>query len=660
MPIKLLPVHLVNKIAAGEVIERPASVVKELVENSIDAGAGRIDIVIEDGGRRLIQVTDNGCGMGPEDLALAFSPHATSKLVGEDDLFAIATLGFRGEALASVASISHARIQSRRPDDAGGCEVEASGGEIARVRPCPAAPGTTVTIRDLFFNTPARRKFMRTATTEIGHIVEQLTRLALPHPQVAFTLKHNGREMKNLPAAGGTAQRAADLFGQELGEGLLPIVRRGGGKISVAGLIAPPAGARATAKWQYFFLNGRYIRDRLLSHGLREAFRGRIDPNRWPAAFVFIHVPPAEVDVNVHPTKIEVRFQDSQAVHGELLAALKETLSRAELNPGAKFAAATPAPAAAPATAQAGNGIDVEPGYEGPEQLAEERRASLREALADFFKSAPKPQPSLDFPNQPPRTWQGSQHMPRVCSAHEAALAAEGPRMSPGLVENRPAHAPADAQGPTDIGKYEPAEAATPLAAAFDVAAPAAMQVHNSYLIIQTPDGIEIVDQHALHERILYNELRARLADGKLAGQRMLIPATLPVSPAEAARLEQHADLLARLGIEVSQFGPNTMAVQQFPSLLAGRGVSPPEFLREMLDRLAEDETVDSERLIEDALAMMSCKAAVKAGQPLTAQEIDSLLERARTAEKSSACPHGRPTTLRLTLKDLEKQFHRT
>jgi DNA mismatch repair protein MutL len=232
--------------------------------------------------------------------------------------------------------------------------------------------------------------------------------------------------------------------------------------------------------------------------------------------------------------------------------------------------------------------------------------------------------------------------------------------MSPGLVENRPAHAPADAQGPTDFGKYEPAEAVPPLAAAFVVAAPAAMQVHNSYLVIQTPDGIEIVDQHALHERILYNELRARLADGRLAGQRMLIPATLPVSPAEAARLEQHAGLLGRLGIEVSQFGPNTMAVQQFPSLLAGRGVDPASFLREMLDRLAEDETIDSERLIEDVLAMMSCKAAVKAGQSLTAQEIDSLLERARTAEKSSACPHGRPTTLRLTLKDLEKQFHRT
>ncbi len=640
MAIAVLPTHLVNKIAAGEIIDRPASVVKELVENSIDAGADRIDVAIADGGRKLIQVTDNGCGLSPEDLALAFRPHATSKLAGEDDLFAIATLGFRGEALASIASISHARIQTRRREDAGGCVVEASGETVGQVRPCPAAPGTTITIRDLFFNTPARRKFMRTATTEIGHIAEQITRLALPHPRVAFTLTHNGREMKNLPATPGTAQRATDLFGQELGEALLPIIRRGGGTITVAGLVAPPAGARATGKWQYFFLNGRFIRDRLLSHALREAFRGRIDPNRWPAAFVFIQIPPAEVDVNVHPTKIEVRFQNSQAMHGEVLAALKETLARAELNPGAKVASVTPMPGV---TGQrAATEIVNEQGYEGPEQLADQRRASLREAMADFFKSAPTPQAKLEFPAQPPRSWQ----TPRSTS-----------------------HAPADSGEPAEpagLHVAEPEDRAGAPGAPIDIPQPsgadgfAAMQVHNSYLVIQTPDGLEIIDQHALHERILYNELRARLADGRLAGQRMLIPATFSVCAAEAALLEQHADLLGRLGIEVSPFGPNTMAVQQFPSLLADRGVNPDEFLRELLDRLTEDETLDSERLLEDVLAMMSCKAAVKAGDPLTAQEIDSLLDRARTAEKSSACPHGRPTTLRLTLKDLEKQFHRT
>jgi len=646
MAIEILPVHLVNKIAAGEVVERPASVVKELVENSIDAGADRVAVAVADGGRKLIQVTDNGCGMGPEDLALAFRSHATSKIAGEDDLFAITTLGFRGEALASIASISHARIQTRRRDDAGGCEIEASDEGIGQVRPCPAAPGTTITIRDLFFNMPARRKFMRTATTEIGHIVEQITRLALPHPRVAFTLTHNGREMKNLPATAGTAQRATDLFGEELGEALLPIVRRGGGKVTVAGLLAPPAGARATSKWQYFFLNGRHIRDRLLSHALREAFRGRIDPNRWPAAIIFIQVPPEQVDVNVHPTKIEVRFQDTQAVHGELLAALKETLARAELKPGAKVTSVASAPggtgavgaAVGPASAE----IDNEPAREGAEQLADQRRASLREALADFFKSAPKPQPKLGFPSQPPRSWQTACSTSHAPAGNGEPTAPAGPNVAEPEDRARAHGVPVDTAQPTGA------------------AAPAAMQIHNSYLVIQTPDGLEIIDQHALHERILYDELHARLAKGRLTGQRMLIPATFSVSAAEVDTLTQHADLLARLGIEVSSFGPDKMAVQQFPNLLAARGVSPDEFLRELLDRLAEDETLDSERLLENVLAMMSCKAAVKAGDPLTAQEIDSLLDRARGAEKSSACPHGRPTTLRLTLKDLEKQFHRT
>jgi DNA mismatch repair protein MutL len=301
MSIRVLPIHLVNKIAAGEVVERPASVVKELVENAIDAGASRIEITVEDGGQRLISVSDDGCGMNAEDAALAFSPHATSKISGEDDLFAISSLGFRGEALASIAAISHANIRTRRAADPAGSEISAAGEEIGEVRPCAAPPGTTITIRDLFFNTPARRKFMKTASTEFGHVAEQVTRLALPHPQIAFRLVHNGRETQNLPAAGSTAQRVADLFGRELADLLIPIRPRGG-TIAVAGLASPPAAARATAKWQYLFLNGRYIRDRLLSHALRESYRGLLDPQRSPVAFIFINVPPADVDVNVHPT----------------------------------------------------------------------------------------------------------------------------------------------------------------------------------------------------------------------------------------------------------------------------------------------------------------------------------------------------------------------
>ena len=644
--IRVLPTHLVNKIAAGEVIERPASVVKELIENALDAGTTRIDVTVEDGGRRLMQVTDDGGGMGADDLARAFLPHATSKIAAEDDLSHIATMGFRGEALASIASVSHARIQSRRREDDSGFVIEASGGEISEVRPCAAAPGTTVTIRDLFFNTPARRKFMRTTNTELGHVVEQVARLALPHPEVAFTLTHNGREVKNLPAAETTVQRAGAVFGRELADCLLPLIRRGGA-IDVSGLIAPPAAARGTSKWQYYFLNGRYIRDRLLGHAVREAFRGRIDPSRWPVALVFLELDPAAVDVNVHPTKIEVRFQNSQLVHGEVLAALTETLNRAELNPDAVVQprGPLPLPAQTGEAAPAGEG----PALDGDD---EQRRQSLRQALADFFKSAPPPQPRLSFPethasrtsatvrdSSPPRP-----EAPATGSIVDRALSVGGPVGGPG-------EGPAGSGMPAPPGD-RPGEPAPPAARA--------IQIHNSYIVAAVEDGLVIIDQHALHERLIYNELRGRLARGRLAGQRLLIPATFPVTPTEADRLSTFAALLSRVGIEVAPFGPDTMAVQQFPTLLSERDVAPIPFVREVLDQLAEDETTDPERLLAGVLEVMACQAAVKAGDPLGPAEIESLLARARDAEKGSACPHGRPTTLKMTLRDLEKQFRRT
>ena len=619
MTIQVLPVFLVNKIAAGEVIERPASVLKELVENSLDAGAGRIDVAVEDGGKKLISVTDDGTGMTGEDLALAFAPHATSKIAAASDLASIRTMGFRGEALASVAAVSHAHIRTRRREDDGGCEVEASGDTVGRPRPCAAATGTTVTVRDLFFNTPARRKFMRTTNTELGHINEHLARLALPHPKVAFTLTHNGREIQNLPPADSIRRRVTDLFGEDLGGGLIPVASRDE-QVDITGLIAQPAAARGSSRWQYFFLNGRYIRDRLLAHALREAYRGLIDPARWPVAFLFVRIDPAEVDVNVHPTKIEVRFRDSRLVHGELLATLRETLNRANLTPTASLDAAGDAP----------------PAGAGAEEAMARRRASLRDAMADFFKSAPAPPHSGGFPQ------------------HRA------PGTSPPEPPRRPREAPPTpfAPGGAPAVRSQPA----PYAGA-PAEARAAIQVHDSYIVAPDADGLVIIDQHALHERLIYNDLKRRLADGEapvLTAQRLLIPETIEVTATEAAALDAHRELLASLAIEVDAFGPNTVAVQQFPSLLAERGVPAGAFLREILDHLAEDETTAPERLLENVLEMMACKAAVKAGDALTAQELVELLARREEAEKASACPHGRPTTLKLTLKDLEKQFRRT
>ncbi len=636
-----------NKIAAGEVIERPASVVKELVENAIDAGASRIDVAVEDGGRKLISVSDDGAGMAAEDLAMAFAPHATSKIACEDDLERIETMGFRGEALASIASVSHAHIRTRRreaggaPGDAGGHEIEASGETLGPVRPCASAPGTTVTVRDLFFNTPARRKFMRTANTEMGHIGEQVARLALPHPQIAFSLTHNGRQVQKLPAADSTLQRAADLFGTETAQSLIPIIQRRG-RVGVAGLISRPDGARATAQWQYFFLNGRYIRDRLLSHALREAYRGVIDPSRCPVALVFVSIDPAEVDVNVHPTKIEVRFRDSQAVHSELLASLRDTLNRANLSPTAMIdAPQAPAQSAADAAPPNQPSAPAAPLDETRPSSPQDqkRQASLRQALADFFRSTAPPQPRLGFSE--PMSFR------RPAPAAEAGTGTVPPS---GTVPPFGTVPSCSGEG-DNLGQSQ----TTGLS-------PGAIQIHNAYIIAACEDGLLIIDQHALHERLIYNDLKRRLEQGPLAGQRMLIPQTVQVTPAAAATLAARAELLARLGIEVVPFGPTAVAVQQFPSLLAGKGIQPAEFIRELIDKLAEDETADGERVLEDLLAMLACKAAVKAGDPLAAAEIESLLARRADAsvEKASACPHGRPTTLKMTLRDLEKQFKRT
>ncbi len=607
---------LVNKIAAGEVIERPASIVKELVENALDAGAARIDVAVEDGGKRLISVADNGCGMTAEDLALAFAPHATSKISNEDQLFNIATLGFRGEALASVASISHAHVRTRRRGDESGYELTTSAGEIGEVRPCAASPGTTTITRDLFYNTPARRKFMRSSNTEFAHVTEQITRLSLPHPHVAFTLTHNGRQTQDLPAVDSTASRIRDLFGDELADSLIPIISRKG-PVGIAGLIGPPAAARASGKWQYLFLNGRFIRNRMLSHAMREAYRGLLDASRWPVAFIFVELDPGQVDVNVHPTKIEVRFRDSGAIHGELLAVLRTTLNKANLSPSAAPAAAAPA--------------DAQP----DDSAAEDRRASLREAMADFFKSAPPPQGHLNFPKK-------SYPAPPDASSPPPAQSVQTPPL------------PASRET-TDVQEQRITPEAPP-----PCDLPAAIQIHNSYIVAAREDGLVIVDQHALHERLIYNDIRRRLTAGPLIAQRLLIPETLKVTAEEAACIESHGELLGRLGIEISAFGPGTVAIQRFPSLLAERGVAAGEFVRGFLDELAEYETVDSGQLLEDVIQIMACKAAVKAGESLGADEIDRLLSRLDHAEKSSFCPHGRPTMLKMTLKDLEKQFKRT
>ncbi len=610
--IRLLSAGLISRIAAGECIERPASVVKELVENALDAGAGRIEITILDGGRGLIQVSDDGQGMDGDDLILSVTQHATSKIRADDDLFNIQTMGFRGEALASIGAVSRLRITSRRRDSDVAHQIRVEGGETVGPKPCSAPPGTTVEVRDLFYAVPARRKFLRTNQTEMGHITEQLARLALAHPEVAFTLKHQSRIVHRLEVAAGQRERIADFYGRELAEALLPIERTSG-ELSVTGLVAPPAESRGSSKWEYVFVNGRYVRDRFVSHAVKEAYRSLIDPSRYPVVFLFVRIDPEHVDVNVHPTKVEVRWRDSNFVHGQVLAALREKFLATRLD------------------------HELTPG-KPPEQDA--YRDRVRQAMVDFFTHA--------RPGAPPGT-------PSAPAARRS--------IPPGRDwPESPAHPPAseDCWTATDV----PASAAdAPSADSTDACPEAqrfrALQVHNSYLVVETDEGLMIVDQHALHERIIYEDLRRRMTSRNLESQRLLVPPVVSVPADRLEALETHADTLARLGIELTPAGPQSVALQAFPTLLQER-VDPERFVSDLLDLLSEQGTrPDTDTLLHKVLDMMACKAAVKAGDPLSEEEIAALLMRRQTAERSSHCPHGRPTTLQFTLPDLEKQFHR-
>jgi DNA mismatch repair protein MutL len=655
-PIQQLSPSLVNRIAAGEVIERPANVVKELVENAIDAGARHITVDVEDGGRALIRVIDDGSGIVPAELPLAFASHATSKLTCDDDLFRIMTMGFRGEALASIGSVSHARILSRVADSDSAWEIHNRGGEISGVQAAAGNVGTTIEVRNLFFNTPARRKFIKGTATEFGYISDMLLRLALPHPQVAFKLLHNGRTTLDLPATDPLERWLAAWPKEFRAERLTIDVRDA--ELRLRGVVGLPDLARPTPKYQFLYLNGRHIRDKFMMHALKEAFRGLTEPGRHPAAILMLDVPPGDVDVNVHPTKIEVRFKDSGRVHGIVLSGVREKLLGSDLTPAAVPARGNAAPA------------------------EDAQRQNLREQMAAFFKQQFAPAGMASAVAQPLLPTAGGQPLAGESAYANADLRLQSPRtsavgfISPGTLPTPPSGGGTEAVSPV-TGFATPGDVvgsvAVPVAAASAEAAaatgstspaqpaatPSAIQLHNSYLVVQSDDGMLIIDQHALHERIMYEDLLARVSRGTLESQRMLIPQVVDVSSSQIALLDQIQPVLQRMGIEVSAIGPTAVAVQSFPTFLDK--LEPGTFVRELLER-GEQELLDlhSEELLHEVLDMMACKAAVKAGDPLTPQEISALLARRELVDRSSNCPHGRPTTLRLSLRDLEKQFKRT
>ncbi|MFM7206695.1 MAG: DNA mismatch repair endonuclease MutL [Planctomycetaceae bacterium] len=582
--IHRLPMSVVNRIAAGEVVERPASVVKELLENALDAGPTRIDVALDEGGIGLVRVVDDGGGIEADDLPLAVTAHATSKLRAAEDLERIGTLGFRGEALASIAEVSRVTIRSRPPGGAG-ATITVDGGRADEVRPDGCAVGTTVEVHQLFGNVPARRAFLRAPQTEWSHAAEAFVRTALAHPAVAFSLVHNGRRVHDLPAAASWRDRIASLFGAELASRLIE-VETDDEEVSVHGFVGRPEDDVASGRLQHLFVGGRPFRDRSLVHAVQEAYRGLLLSGRQPIAFLSFDLPPDAVDVNVHPAKMEVRFREPARLYRLVLAALRT-----------KFLAGNVTTRLTPP------------------------------AVAGTPEFQPFAVPRV--PASPARTlWTAA------ATHHDAGGAATA--MLPPAWEADDAVAPGPAL------------------------AERAVQMHDRYIVVETAAGIEVIDQHALHERLLYEKFKAAAAEGGVEVQPLLVPERVDLAPAELELVAEHAAALRQAGMRVEPFGGATVIVTSKPALAAGTPAG--AIIREVLERLAAAAAAggDAGMLVDEVLHGLACKAAIKAGDRLSQAEVDELVRERRVVPESHHCPHGRPTSLTLSRQDLDRQFRRT
>jgi DNA mismatch repair protein MutL len=607
--IRLLPPDLVNRIAAGEVIERPASAVKELVENAIDAGARQIDVTLHDGGRALIAVSDDGAGMGPDELLLAVERHATSKLP-DDDLVNIATLGFRGEALPSIAAVGRLTLLSRRRDADSAWRLAVEAGVKGALQPAALGPGTRVELRDLFFATPARLKFLKAARTELAHAEEIVARLAMARPAIGFTLADEGRTLLRLAAPGdlvaasdpaaGRLARLAAILGRDFADNALPIEAEREG-VRLTGFIGLPTLNRATAASQYLFVNDRPVRDRLLQGAVRGAYQDFLARDRHPMVALFLELPPEAVDVNVHPAKAEVRFRDAALVRGLIVGAARHALA------AAGHRAATTVALSALGSFRPGGG-----------------------AAAAAHAMAPAPSPAL---------------LRRAADSY--APLAGPPR---GLSE------PAFAAG---FGAPQAPPAAEPPAApaAHPLGAPRA-QLHETYIVAQTADGIVIVDQHAAHERLVYERMKRALAEGGVARQLLLLPEVVELEEPAVARLLARRDELAELGLLLEPFGPGAVVVRETPALLGA--VDAKALVRDLADELAEwGAALSLRERLETVCGTLACHGSVRAGRRLGPAEMDALLREMEATPHSGQCNHGRPTYVELKLADIERLFGR-
>ena len=613
MPIQPLPDTLINQIAAGEVVERPASVVKELVENALDAGARRVDIDLEEGGIRLIRIRDDGGGIPPQELPLAISRHATSKIASLDDLESVATLGFRGEALPSIASVSRFMLASRRPDADHGAALQVDGGRVGEVQPRAHAPGTTVEVRDLFFNVPARRKFLRAERTELGHIEEWLRSLALARPDVELRVSHNGKASRRYRAGDlDAAARLSETLGEDFARSALRIDHSGAG-LRLHGWIAQPHYSRASADQQYLYVNGRAVRDRSVVHAVKLAYQDVLFHGRQPAYVLFLELDPLRVDVNVHPAKHEVRFRDGRLIHDFVFRTLQEALAHTRAGVAAGIAP--------------GAGGQPPAVWTGPAGAARDGGGSGAGSAnpAPFVPWTPAPQP-LGL---------------RVDDA-AAAYAALYRAPAGG---NGPVSAPQPQGLPAGEGEVPPLGYAI-------------AQLHGIYILAENAQGLVVVDMHAAHERIGYERLKTAHDGIGLRAQPLLVPLALAVGERDADVAEREGETLAQLGFEVTRSGPQTLAVRSVPALLAH--ADPEALLRDVLADLREhgaSRRVAAAR--DELLSTMACHGAVRANRRLTIPEMNALLRDMEATERSGQCNHGRPTWARFSLGEIDRWFLR-
>lgn len=657
--IRILSDTLANQIAAGEVVERPASVIKELVENSIDARASRIQVDIELGGRRLMRVVDDGEGMHRDDAVLAFERHATSKIATLEDLAQIGTLGFRGEALASIASVTRIELKTKTEGDEPATAVQIDGGRLIDVKDAARDAGTTITVRDLFFNVPARRKFMRSEATENYHLTSIVTHYALAHPEIAFTLTNNGREVLRVSPAKDLRERAYQVFGSQLIESLIPVT---GGREFVArvsGYISAPRERRTTRDSQYFFVNRRFVRDKTIAGGLLEGYRSILPHGVYPVAFLFVDIPLEEIDVNVHPAKTEIRFRRSEAVKDAIAEAVRGALASAGI-------------------------------------LAETRETVAADSLGSetrIVSSTPETvseQATIDFPAEAARPFANSVENSQLFERLTESGGDNGQEehVIPGFssdFELAAAERIFDSQQPDVVGlpdgtvngEVPPAEkcqtypvlppmnSAAPLVTDTEISDITASkirpvgQLHDSFIIAVDDEGLLLIDQHVAHERILFDKFRRAEVERPIESQNLLLPETLDLTPAQMAAFQTVENELALLGFNVMRLSGRTIAVKSIPTDL--QPAETRNLLSEILDTIEADKRGGAKSTMRDDIAAsLACKAAIKINMKLTVEKMHWLIDRLLVTSSPTTCPHGRPILLRLTMKDIERGFHRT